>query len=390
VPVGAETVLVDSSPLPAAATSFVGEKVLARRSARQLVLRPGWQMRLLGVGCFLLAAAALGGTLLILHLVPPSIRSRGDFSYEAQLALGIIGSSVFIAVGFAFLLGGRRVRFDLDADRVTDRRLGSRKTLPLRDVIAVQLLTCRFRLPWSLRLLPFRTVFEQQLPTRGFQLNLALKDPYQPRINLAFTRNGQWVRQAGRDLASFLGVPLIDLVALEQKKGPAALKVDATAQQVPQPAGPEEGLAPTSLLKNLVLWPMSVIFAALGTIFAATALAIAVSSWSFASGAVRTEGTVSSGGRRAVVRYEVDGRVYQVKSSISFSPPAYSVGEKVQVLYLPDNPAVARIDSFVDRWLFPVIFGAPGALFATIGYGMLLARLRRGKRGKRERDFSDK
>lgn len=42
--------------------------------------------------------------------------------------------------------------------------------------------------------------------------------------------------------------------------------------------------------------------------------------------------------------------------------PPRTVGQAVPVLYRQSNPQEARIDRFVDRWLFPTIFTAVGLL----------------------------
>jgi hypothetical protein len=132
---------------------------------------------------------------------------------------------------------------------------------------------------------------------------------------------------------------------------------------------------------------IAVICAALGTIFLAIGVGFGVASLSFVSGAEHAEGTVirmvrsgSKGGSSPVVRYEVDGRAYTIQSTISSSASAYSVGEKVQIVYKPDNPARGHIDSFLDRWAISICFGGIGLLFATIGFGILMARLRRRKK----------
>ena len=43
------------------------------------------------------------------------------------------------------------------------------------------------------------------------------------------------------------------------------------------------------------------------------------------------------------------------------------------------RPAIPRrrIDSFFDRWLLPLIFGILGVVLASIGYGMIIVRIRR-------------
>ena len=61
-----------------------------------------------------------------------------------------------------------------------------------------------------------------------------------------------------------------------------------------------------------------------------------------------------------MVEYHVGGKRFTFRSWLSSSPPAYFVGEKVSVLYRPDNPAKAQINSFTDRWLFAVAFTGSG------------------------------
>jgi hypothetical protein len=125
------------------------------------------------------------------------------------------------------------------------------------------------------------------------------------------------------------------------------------------------------------------VFAGMGTLFALFALGWGVWSAVFALGAQRTEGTVirmvapdGGDGSKPVVQYQVDGETYECEGSISSSPPAYSVGQKVSVLYRPDEPQKALIGSFVDRWLLPLVFGGAGSLFAAIGFALLIHRWR--------------
>lgn len=48
--------------------------------------------------------------------------------------------------------------------------------------------------------------------------------------------------------------------------------------------------------------------------------------------------------------------------SVGTIPPAYQPGDKVEVIYNPENPLEARISSFVHLYLFPVIFIVVGLL----------------------------
>jgi hypothetical protein len=53
----------------------------------------------------------------------------------------------------------------------------------------------------------------------------------------------------------------------------------------------------------------------------------------------------------------------------------YRVGETVQVIYDVGDPQNARIKSFADLWLLPLILGALGASFALVGLAVLLGAI---------------
>ena len=129
------------------------------------------------------------------------------------------------------------------------------------------------------------------------------------------------------------------------------------------------------------------IFAAVGLAFVAGAGWFFLADRSFAAAGVHTQGTVIEmiGSRdsdsdytyKPVVEFrDADGLRHVFTSSFSSSPPQYSTGETVEVIYAPDTPDEAVIDSFVDRFLLPLVFGGLGTLFAAIGLGLLFARLR--------------
>jgi hypothetical protein len=64
-------------------------------------------------------------------------------------------------------------------------------------------------------------------------------------------------------------------------------------------------------------------------------------------------------------------RHVRFRGSISSSPPAYDVGERVGVYYLPQAPETARIDTPFQLWFVAGLLAALGALFAAIGFGIL-------------------
>lgn len=61
------------------------------------------------------------------------------------------------------------------------------------------------------------------------------------------------------------------------------------------------------------------------------------------------------------------GQAHTVASSLYQSPPAFQVGDRVPVLYLPANPQSARINTFSQMWLLPLLFGILGGVSVVIG-----------------------
>lgn len=74
-----------------------------------------------------------------------------------------------------------------------------------------------------------------------------------------------------------------------------------------------------------------------------------------------------------VFKYQTQqGKIIHVKSSVGTNPPEYQIGAKVNVLYHPNNPNEAEINSFWSLWLLTVVFGTLGSFFTGMG---LLAHL---------------
>jgi len=76
---------------------------------------------------------------------------------------------------------------------------------------------------------------------------------------------------------------------------------------------------------------------------------------------------------KPVVAYSVDGKDYEITGFISSSPPAWNIGEKAVVYYNPADPSDAQISGFIERWLFPLIFGSLGAVVGFVGLAILAA-----------------
>ena len=137
---------------------------------------------------------------------------------------------------------------------------------------------------------------------------------------------------------------------------------------------------------------LSIVFGVIGLGLLAGAAALALNTRGFIATAKQTEGLVTeliekrdSDGSvtyKPVVAFMADnGVLVNFTSSFSSNPPSYHVGEKVEVLYAPDDPNDARIRGFGSLWLAPVILGGIGTVFAAIGFGILIvSRLNKRKR----------
>lgn len=57
----------------------------------------------------------------------------------------------------------------------------------------------------------------------------------------------------------------------------------------------------------------------------------------------------------------MDGRTFTITSHTGQYPCPWRIGDSVRVLYKENHPEYARIDSFFQLWLLPVVFGGLGA-----------------------------
>lgn len=81
--------------------------------------------------------------------------------------------------------------------------------------------------------------------------------------------------------------------------------------------------------------------------------------------------------RSPVFRFTAkDGRSITVASNIAQNPSPWRFGDTVPVLYQPDHPENAHIDSFVQLWEPQVIIGIVGGSFSVIPLFILLRRRR--------------
>lgn len=74
-----------------------------------------------------------------------------------------------------------------------------------------------------------------------------------------------------------------------------------------------------------------------------------------------------------VVEFEAGGQAYSFEGDNASDPPAYKVGEQVEVIYHPADPATAQINKWTERWLFPIII-VPVMIFAALVMNFFMIR----------------
>jgi len=127
------------------------------------------------------------------------------------------------------------------------------------------------------------------------------------------------------------------------------------------------------------------IFGAVGLVFLAVAFFSLRSEVEFRKGAVSATGTAvglepsssTSATYKPVFEFvDQNDRLHRVVGSVASNPPAFHRGDEVRVLYRPENPEGARLDSFMESWFLPLIFGGLGTVFTGIASGVALYALR--------------
>lgn len=82
----------------------------------------------------------------------------------------------------------------------------------------------------------------------------------------------------------------------------------------------------------------------------------------------------------AVIRFTDDRAVsHEFVDRISSSPPRYSKGQDVHLLYAPDNPTDAIVDDFWGRWAVVVILGGMGGIFSLVGGALFYREIYKGR-----------
>jgi hypothetical protein len=225
--VGGRTWQVEGTRLSSSsATTTFPPLWVARRTDTLFLFAPTLGGRAFGLFCVTFGAGILGllghGLTVGWFKLP-----QAEFWPVAgiALALGFNCTIALVACAVGLKLMTQTIRFDRTAGTVCRRwLLRMQDSRPLQDVVAVQYLDVgRIRTTGG---------SEDSQPVHQFQLNLVLEGPPGLRVNLCTEPEGPSVRDAARELAAFLAVPLVE----QHQNGRHSVKMI-------RPEGASEGVA---------------------------------------------------------------------------------------------------------------------------------------------------
>ncbi|MHC0062451.1 DUF3592 domain-containing protein [Nostoc sp. UIC 10890] len=130
------------------------------------------------------------------------------------------------------------------------------------------------------------------------------------------------------------------------------------------------------------------IFGGVGSIIAVTGIIIGLNTRSFVTSAIPAQGTIidlvqrsstDNKGRYSYVYYPVvkfttsSGETTVFEANSGSNPPEFTKGQQVEILYSPEKPNSATINSWLSLWFLPIMFISLGSIFALVG-GIVLVR----------------
>ena len=190
------------------------------------------------------------------------------------------------------------------------------------------------------------------------------------------TRNAVWLSNRTWDSD-------VDLIKDEFRKAFFSVEPGDEGKRPLVPSGFDPGKSGSSFL----LW-IGLPFFLIGLVFSAVGVSIALEQAAFSARALEAEGTVvdlraKDDVFRPVVTFNtLAGRSVTFESNTGTSPPQFSVGDTVGVLYDPSLIQDARIKTATSSWGLYLIFGFLGGLFLLIGGGPIFFSMRKRRRWK--------
>lgn len=154
------------------------------------------------------------------------------------------------------------------------------------------------------------------------------------------------------------------------------------AKELVDTATNESGVKPafTFIVQGVIAY---YIFAGIGTVFLVVAAYLYWQDYKITHDSIVVSGKVvelqygsvdRESGAKPVVSYQWKGQSKLYYGSIYSNPPAVEVGDKVDLIVSRNNPDQATLNIFSERYLFMIVFGFLGLIFALIGYLGLFMR----------------
>jgi hypothetical protein len=131
---------------------------------------------------------------------------------------------------------------------------------------------------------------------------------------------------------------------------------------------------------------IAIVFGPLGLLLFVIGVFLFIRTRTFVSSSQEVKGTVirmlSTSGSEGGTVYApvfkfttINGQVIEVEEKVYSSPPGFSVGEVVDILYDPQNPGKARAKKWFSLYFTPLLLTGMGAIFAGIGLVLLVVKV---------------
>jgi hypothetical protein len=121
-------------------------------------------------------------------------------------------------------------------------------------------------------------------------------------------------------------------------------------------------------IEGRILLAFGLLFLLVGLVLLARAIAFQREAISGSGSVVELRVTASMDGPMTspIVEFQTpEGTTFRCEGTAT--SPAPRLGEMVPIIYRPDDPQHARINTFVQRWLFPSVFTPLGLLLVLAG-----------------------
>jgi hypothetical protein len=131
---------------------------------------------------------------------------------------------------------------------------------------------------------------------------------------------------------------------------------------------------------------IGIVFGLVGALLFVIGVFLFIRTRAFISSSQEVKGTVirmlSSSGSEGGTVYApvfkfttIQGQVIEVEEKVYSSPPGFSVGEVVDMLYDPKNPGNARAKKWSSLYFVPLLLTGMGAIFGGIGVVLLVVKV---------------